>query len=116
MLKEISVAPGTNANKIGDYERIICRKYYTTNATEYIYRFGTNLNMTYSQINKIDKEIQGLNYRTQIQNPVLLCSTYLYKFMKETNNSLIQIQDITGISVSTPKNAYKKECKCNKQS
>lgn len=82
-LKEISVASGINVNKIGDYERVICCKYYPTSASEYIYRFGTKLNMTFSQINKIDKEIQGLKHRTRIQNPVLLCATYLYKYMKK---------------------------------
>ena len=86
----------------------MCCNYYPTSATEYIYRFGTKLNMTFSQINKINKEIQGVNHRTQIQNPVLLCATYLYKFMKETNNSLFQIHEITGIPVSTLKSAYKK--------
>ena len=110
-LKEISVASGINVKKIGDYERMICRKYYPVNATEYIYRFGTRLNMTFSQINKIDKEIQGLEHRTKIQNPVLLCATYLYKFMNQSNKCLIQIQEVTGIPVSTLKRAYKKEFK-----
>ena len=47
-------------------------------------------------------------------NPALLCATYLYKYIKEANTYCIPIQDITGIAVSTLKNAYKKEFKCNK--
>ena len=60
---------------------------------------------------KIEKSIRLLGNSKKIQNPVLLCALFLYRSLKEVGNSLIQIQDVTGIPASTIKNAYKKEFK-----
>ena len=108
-LKEIGVATGISANKIGEYERIICQTYYPTNAIQYLDRFGTQLNLTYRELRQIEKEIRVSFYRTEIQNPILLCATYLYMYMSEFPSSLCKLHDTTGIPVSTLKSAYKRE-------
>ena len=111
-MKEISGATGVDINKIGEYERIICKDYYPTNSSDYVHRFGVKLKLGYKEIRSIAQEIlKSLKKCTQIQNPVLHCAIYLYKFMHESPNCLIQIQETTGIPASTLKNAYKKEFK-----
>ena len=110
-LKEINAVTGATERKIGEYERIICSKYHPINATHYINRFGAVWGLTYKEIKKIEEKIRISLSSTNIQNPVLLCATYLYKFMNHSNKCLIQIQEVTGIPVSTLKRAYKKEFK-----
>ena len=102
---------GVSSKNIGDYERIISDKYFPTKPVDYIYRFGKKLNMSYKEIIKIDKSIRLLGSSNKIQNPVLVCALFLYKSLKEVSNSLIRIQDVTGIPASTIKNAYKKKFK-----
>lgn len=110
-IKEISAVSGVSVKNIGHYERFIFHKYIPTKPVEYIYRFGKKLNMSCKEIMKIEKSIRLLGNSNKIQNPVLLCALFLYRSLKEVGNSLIQIQDVTGIPASTIKNAYKKEFK-----
>ena len=39
-LKEVSSATGVEVKKIGEYEKIVSKKYYPVHATHYLYRFG----------------------------------------------------------------------------
>ena len=110
-MREISSATGVDIKQIGEYERIICKDYYPTNSNDYVNRFGVKLKLTYKEIRIIEQEILNSLKCTQIQNPVLHCAIYLYKFMHESPNCLIQIQETTGIPASTLTNAYKKEFK-----
>ena len=108
-LKEINSATGMSERKIGEYERIICNKYYSINATHYINRFGIGLGLGYKEINNIKKEIELSFSTTNIQNPVLLCAVYLYKHMTYVPDIACRMRDITGIPISTLKHACKKE-------
>ena len=67
------------------------------------------MNLTYRELRQIETEIRLSFYRTEIQNPILLCATYFYRYMRDFPSSLIKLHDTTGIPVSTLKSAYKKE-------
>ena len=112
-MKEISAATGVDIDKIGEYEKMICKEYYPTNASQYVHRFGVKLDLKYKEIRSIEQEILKSYKYTKIQNPVLHCATYLYKFMRESSNCLIEIQETTGIPMSTLKSTYKKEFDVN---
>ena len=108
-LKEVSGASGVDTRKIGEYEKIISKRYYRTTATQYVYRLGSNLGLQHIQIQSISKHIKEVEECTNIQNPVLLCAVYIYEFMKQLPNSLIRIQEASGIPSTTLKHAHKKE-------
>ena len=107
-LREISLATGEKVKKIGECEKIISKQYYQTNATDYLFRFGYELNLSYKQIREIEQDILNHSSYLKIQNPVLVCGIYLYKHTKNCQISLDLLQQVTGIPSSTLRLHYRK--------
>ena len=107
-LREISLATGEKVKKIGECEKIISKQHYQTNATDYLYRFGHELNLPYKQIREIEQDILNHSSYLKIQNPVLVCGIYLYKHTKNCQISLDLLQQVTGIPSSTLKLHYRR--------
>ena len=109
-LKEISAVSGIETRRIGDYEKLISNRYYHTTANQYVSRFGCKLGLQKGQIQSISKNIKEVDECTSIQNPVLQCAVYIYEFMKNLPNSLIRLQEATGIPSTILKTSIKRMC------
>ena len=105
---EISWATGEDIKRIGKCEKIISKNHYQTNASDYLFRFGYELNLSYKQIKEIESDITNQSTCMKIQNPILVCAIYLYKHTKNCEISLNSIQQVTGIPSSTLKLYSKK--------
>ena len=107
-LREISLVTGESVKKIGECEKIISKHHYHTIPTDYLYRFGHELNLPYKQIREIEEDILNHSSSLKIQNPVLVCGIYLYKHTKNCQINPDLLQQVTGIPISTLKLHYRR--------
>ena len=105
-MKEISGISGVDVKRIGQYEHLVCNQYYPTKPSDYVNRFAGKLDLKYSQIRRINQELEkDTNYK---YNPVTLCAAVIYKTMKRQGIELSQLVNISGVPSSTIKRIAKK--------
>jgi len=104
-MKEISAVSGVDVKHIGQYEHLVCARYYPTKPSDYVDRFGSKLELNYKQIQKINQELLKVSKCTD--NPINLCVAVIYKTMQHIGIDIKQLEDITGIPSSTIKRLSK---------
>ena len=105
-MKEISAVSGVDVKHIGQYEHLVCARYYPTKPSDYVDRFGSKLELNYKQIQKINQELLKVSKCTD--NPINLCVAVIYKTMQHIGIDIKQLEDIIGIPSSTIKRLSKK--------
>ena len=78
--KEISAVSGVDVKHIGQYEHLICTRYYPTKPSDYVDRFCSKLALNYKQIQKVNQELLKVSKCTD--NPINLCAAVIYKTMQ----------------------------------
>ena len=104
-MKEISAVSGVDVKHIGQYEHLVCTRYYPTKPSDYVDRFCSKLDLSYKQIQKVNQELLKVSKCTD--NPINLCAAVIYKTMQHIGIDIKQLEDITGIPSSTIKRLSK---------
>ena len=106
-IKEISAVTGCNSKYIARYEAIISDGYYAVLPSQYVNRFGSKIGLTYLQIQRVIKFLNSRKKQKKVYNPASVAAAAIYKTLSPDTLSTSQLENVTGVPLSTMKRVCK---------